>query len=243
MRGTARIPTDLDDDPDARRAEMEAYREERERKRAEEAAAKEEKEALERATKEEMRLRNAQKAKETALAREKKQREKAERAHKRATMNQTKLQRAQNNKARKARRFQQIREQKEAEKEDAEKRNREMNDNTPLSLKRVVELKNVTHDTPDPRSFLYFQDLQSLCLGRSLSDEAGSKEELVQRLRDDDEKVYHTVAELRRVCRNKGLNIAGTSAMLKYQLALSEAKGYASFNAVPAADDDVPMTE
>jgi hypothetical protein len=237
MRGTARIPTDLDDDPDARRAEMEAYREERERKRAIENAAKEEEAARDRAIKEETRLCNAQRAKQTALAREKKQQEKAQRAMRRAAQNQVKLQRAQENKTLKIQRLEKIRAQKATEKEEAVKRNRDQNDNTPLAIRRVADLKFVTADTPDPRSFLSFEDLQHLCKERSLRDD-GRSEELVQRLRDADDERYRTGAELKRICRSRGLNIAGTNVMLKYQLALAEAKGYASFHSVSVSGGD-----
>lgn len=230
MQGTAKIPPELDDNPEQRRAEMEAYRAERERQRVIENAAKEEKAAMERAVKEEARLRQAHKAEQAAISREKKQSKKAERAQKRKEKAERKLQGATRLKELKVQRAEGLRQQKEQEKEEALKKNRERNNNTPLALTRVVDLRTVTADTPDPRTFLSFEDLQHLCRARSLSDDGECKEELVRRLRDSDNQLYRTGAELKKVCRAKGLNIAGTNTILKYQLALAEAKTYKSFS-------------
>lgn len=228
--GTARIPTDVDDDPAARRAELEQFRMEREEKRNKENEEKRKKEELDRKIKEDARMRQAQKSEQVALARAAKQEAKAQRAMQRAAQNQMKLQRAEENKMSKSGRLETMRREK------AEQAKRNPNDK--LKVNMVGDPKDVSADSKDPRSVLSFEDLQTLCEQRALPGEARSKDELVQRLRDADDKF--SAVQLKNMCRAKGLNVAGTKILLKYQIAMVEARKFPSFDEelLLAGDDE-----
>ena len=227
LNGTAVIPIDEDDDPDARRMELEAFREERERVRALEIAEKAERQEKEKEMKEEAKMRHAQRAEQVALARERKQEEKAQRAMQRAAQNQMKLQRAQENKIAKMQRVEQIRAQKEAEKLAQERKIRELNKNEVMKLSGIADLRTVNASTPDPRGYMSVEDLKTLCGQRALKQEGKSKAEFVERLRDADD--IWNLQQLKTMCRVKGLNTAGTKVQLQYQLAMGEARKFASF--------------
>lgn len=92
MDGTARIPTEMDDDPESRRLEMEAYRKSREQARNKEKEEKDAKEALEQKNKYDARSRKAQKAEEKAKKYAAREIEKAKRAMDRATKAQQRVQ-------------------------------------------------------------------------------------------------------------------------------------------------------
>jgi hypothetical protein len=237
MAGTATIPTDQCDDPDARRKEVAAYVEKRERERQAEFDAKEQKEARERKIKEEARLRNAQKAEEVAKRRATKQEEKMARAQKRARDNQLKLQRAQQNRINKIAKAEKLKADRIAAKAAAEQAIRDMNPNTPVKGSVVTKLRNAKTDR-DPRLYLSLQDVQHMCKARDIDNTGASKEELVERLKSEDMK--RPFEKLKQLCRTRGLNTAGTKATLSYQLALSEARCYSSFQEGmdAEADDD-----
>lgn len=120
--GTARIPTAMADDPDARRAEMEAYRTTRETIRTNEALEKAAKEAADRKAKEEAKEKNAQKAQETASRRALKETEKAQRALQRAAKAQLRAQHAAEIQRAKTQRNMQIKKQKAEVEEDKKKK-------------------------------------------------------------------------------------------------------------------------
>ena len=102
INGTARIPTELDDDPETRRAELEAFRKMREVVRDKEDEEKRAKEALELKAKEDDKVRHAQNAEEKASKRALKEAEKARRAMVRATEAQRRAQRSLENQFAKA---------------------------------------------------------------------------------------------------------------------------------------------
>lgn len=110
--GEARIPTEMDDAPDERRVEMEAFRECREKLRTKEKEEKDAKENRERKAKEDLKFINAQKAEEIADKRAAEELQKADRAMTRAAQAQIRAQRAAENQAAKAQRNAQIRKQK-----------------------------------------------------------------------------------------------------------------------------------
>ncbi|KAF2281578.1 uncharacterized protein EI97DRAFT_463880 [Westerdykella ornata] len=225
--GTAKIPIDEDDDPEARRKEMEEYREGRERARLEEENKKRQEEDLKKRIKEEAKLRSSEKAEALAKKREARQKEKAQKARQKAAKTQMWLARVEENAEQKERRAEELRQKKREEKIKEELALLSRNKNAHVPLTFVADLKNVTAETPDPRIFLDLKDLKHLCKERNLNDEGSSKEELVKSLRDADD--LRPLAELKKMCRMRGLNTAGTKMQQKYQLALAEAKKYPSF--------------
>ncbi|KAF2791475.1 hypothetical protein K505DRAFT_363785 [Melanomma pulvis-pyrius CBS 109.77] len=228
MDGTAKIPSELDDDPEARFAEMEAYRMEREQIREAERQEKEEKCALQRKIKDESRLRNAQKAEEAATRQKEMMNKRAEKAMKRAAQSQLKAQRARENESNRKIQLERIKAEKAAEEVARVQKRKKMNRNTTLTVSRVDSFKSVNADTPDPRSYLSIEDLQTLCSERSLSTMGRSTSEFVQRLRDADDQ--YSLNDIKNVCRSRGLNTAGNKVQLKYNLALAIAKKFTSFN-------------
>jgi hypothetical protein len=104
FNGTAVIPTDQDDDPIARRLEMEKYRQKREAMRAAEQARKDEEEAEQQRIKQETRSRHAKKAADIAARRDAAQQAKADRAIKRAGQATLKAQKASKHNKKKAER-------------------------------------------------------------------------------------------------------------------------------------------
>lgn len=227
QEGTAKIPIDEDDDPDARRKEMEEFRESREKARLEEENKKREEDELKRRIKEEAKLRSSQKAEATAKKREQKQKERAHKAMQKAAKSQVRLARAKDNSVQKQARAEELRQKKREQEAREEQALLRRNKNAHVPLTFVADLKTVTAETPDPRIFLDMEHLKDLCRERKLSDEGNSQEELVKRLRAADD--MRPLAELKKMCRMQGLNTAGTKMQQKYQLALAEAKKYPSF--------------
>jgi hypothetical protein len=233
MNGTARIPTEMDDDPDTRRAELEAYRIDRETKRNAEKAKKDAEDAAEAKAKNEARAKNAQKAEEVAGKRANKEAEKAQRAMQRAAQAQIRAQRAIENQNAKALRNNQIKKEKNAQEK---KKKHAANKNATLAL----TTGKVSSETPDPRGYLSVPDLKKIVQDRGLDPpRKNDKDSLVQALKDADDE--YSQADLEKMCRSKGLNANGSKIQMKYQLALASAQVLDSFEegvAAAAADDD-----
>ncbi|KAF2268109.1 hypothetical protein CC78DRAFT_530489 [Lojkania enalia] len=224
MDGTAKIPSQQHDDPEARRRELEARRAAFERARLEERQVQEEKATRAQKIKEEARLRSAQKAEQTALAREQKQKDKAERAMKRAAQQQLKAERAVANRVAKNSRHEHLKAKKVAELEDEENYSKAHVNESGIS---VVDPKKPVPGEKDPRSHLSLEDLKRLCAHRGVNSEGKSREELTGLLQCVDEAF--SLNQLKAMCRAKGLNTAGTKAQQQQQLALAEARSYASY--------------
>jgi hypothetical protein len=229
--GTARIPTEMDDDPDTRRAEIEAYRISRETVRNADKAKKDAEEAAEAKAKHEARAKNAQKAEEVAGKRASKEAEKAQRAMTRAAQAQIRAQRAIENQNAKALRNNQIKKQKDAQ----EKKKRAANKAPTLTL----TTGKVDSETPDPRGYLDVSNLKKMVQDRGLDmPRKKDKDSLVQALKDADDE--YSQADLKKMCRSKGLNANGSKVQMKYQLALASAQIMDSFeDGVEAAEGGV----
>jgi flagellar biosynthesis GTPase FlhF len=241
--GTARIPTDMDDDPDTRRLELEKYRQSREDARIKNQEEKDAKEAIERKAKDEARSRHAQKAEETAYKRHKENEEKAQRAMDRAAAAQARSQRSEENITAKRQRNLQIKKQKTADANRAAKGKGKAtvttkpaqpapNPNNTLT----VPNDKITADTPDPRSYLSVRDLTNMCADRGIPALGKSQDQLLGELQDADEE--WSLNDLKKMCRSKGLNTAGNKLQMKYELAFAAAQVCQSFCAgVDAAKD------
>ncbi|KAH7078003.1 hypothetical protein BKA63DRAFT_467568 [Paraphoma chrysanthemicola] len=247
--GTARIPTDLDDDPDARRFELETYRETREQARNKEQAEKDTKEAIQRKTKDEARTRNAQKSEEIAYKRQQKEEEKAQRAMHRAAAAQVRSQRAKEHATARAQRNAQIKKQNDAAAKKANKgKNRAVTSPKKVSFSSdALTLSNskVTADTPDPRGYLNDSDLVKMCANRGLDTAGKVKHELLDSLKDADDE--WSQSDLKKMCRTKGLNASGGKLQMKYHLALAAAQACGSFqegfNAAQVEDEKMDVDE
>jgi len=248
--GTARIPTELDDDPDTRRLELENYRVTREEARNKEQAIKDAKEAAERKAKEEAKIKNAQKAEEIAHKRQLKEQEKAQRAMQRATAAQVRSQRAAENTAAKVARNAQIKKQEAALAKRAAAKNNKGKGKEKATTKKAANpnpnqtlaLPNtqITEDTPDPRGYLSVADLTKMCADRGIVTFGRGKDELVAELRDADTE--WSAEDLKKMCRSKGL-ATGNKCSMRYHLALAAAQVCTSFKAGLAAAEDVEMDE
>jgi hypothetical protein len=225
VNGTAIIPTDQDDNPDARRLEMETYRQEREAARAAEPAKKEKKEAEQQRIKDETRARGVKKAAETAARRNKMAQEKADRAVKRAAQASVRAQRALENDKKKA--GQHASYQK---KEDGKNKERSRARAKACSL---ATIKDVIDGSSDPRANLSFTDLQKLCKDRKLSTEARRKTELLSHLMDADQQL--TSVQLKSLIQRKGIGLGGTESRMRYQLAVAAAFDCPSYQGPGAA--------
>ncbi|KAF2687213.1 hypothetical protein K458DRAFT_429165 [Lentithecium fluviatile CBS 122367] len=223
--GTAVIPTDQDDDPDARRLEMEMFRQKREVERAVEQAEKDKKEAQQQRIKDEARSRQAKKAAETAVRRDKMRQEKANRAVKRAAQASIRAQKSSAHKKKKAERHAAIRAEKDAE--EAEKLRKKVRT-------EALNPKNFMADSPDPRADLSFDDLQMLCADRDLSKKGG-KTEILRRLIAADEALKTT--ELKALLRSKGISLGGNNTQMRLQLALANAMGCPSYQGPGAINE------
>jgi hypothetical protein len=189
VKGSAVIPTDQDDNPDARRLEMKMYRREREAARAAEQAEKDKKEAKQQRIKEEARARHAKKAADTAARRDVVAQDKANRAVKRAAQASIRAQKSSEYRKKKAERhaaLQAKRDADEAEKVCKERRRAK------AKACSLANTKNITANSPDPRTNLSFEDLKVLCADRQLSTQARGKMELLKRLRDADQALKST---------------------------------------------------
>ncbi|OAL00728.1 hypothetical protein IQ06DRAFT_221242 [Phaeosphaeriaceae sp. SRC1lsM3a] len=234
--GTARIPTEMDDDPDARRFEMESYRQTRENVRNKEQAEQEIKDAKERNEKEAARTRNAKKAAETAAKRKQKEAEKVQRAMQRATAAQVRYSRATENADAKAMRNEQIQKENK-EKEKKLNKGKEPSNN--------ITTTDASVERRDPRSYLEHCELTLMCSTRGLPGLGRTKEELISSLQDADDEFSYS--DLKKMCQAKGLDTSGDRVQLKYQLALAAAKASRSFqagvDAAEAAGEEVVIDE
>lgn len=231
MEGTASMPTDTAEGHAlARYREMENFRKASRTAKAAELAEKEKQAEKERKIKEEARLRQAEKAEAVARARAERQQEKAQRAMKRAAQNQIKLQLAEENKAAKAAELQAAKQRKsDAAAAAAATAANEgtINTSTTRKVDHLAVIMKVKPGIKDPRSYLNVEDLKALCAKRALSTGGNSVQSFVERLRIADDSC--NMLQLKAMCRERGLNTAGNKTQAKYQLALAEARGFASY--------------
>jgi hypothetical protein len=251
--GTARIPTDMDDDPGARRFELENYRQSRELARTMEQEEKEAKAANARQAKEDAIARNAEKAEAVAKKREEIERGKADRAMNRALAAQMRSQRASQNSISKTQRNTTIQKQRTAKNGGIKKipfkskgKGKSTTTTKPaLSPMKALELTNaeINATTTDPRSFLDKSDLIKLCDEQNLPSLGKTKTELLQELKGADDE--HNKPTLEKMCKAKSLNSSGTKLAMKYHLALAAAKSCESFRtgveAMAKAENDTAM--
>jgi hypothetical protein len=252
--GTAIIPTELDDDPAARRLEQETYRESRELARNKVQAEKDAKAANELKAKDEALTRNAQKSEEIAFKRQQIEDGKAQRAMQRAVAAQLRFERAGQNTLAKIQRNTQIQKrqkQKEYVQKNAPKS--KAHGRTTITTKHIpnpinsLDLSNaeITANTPDPRSYLAQADLIKMCASRGLSPLGKTKVELLADLKDADAE--WSKPDLEKMCKSKRLNANGTKLQMKYHLALDAAKKCKSFRAgveaMATAKKDTVMDE
>ncbi|KAI4686844.1 hypothetical protein J4E81_008505 [Alternaria sp. BMP 2799] len=228
-----RIPTDMDDDPDARRMDMEEYRMMREKTRIKEQADKDALEAAEAKIKNDARVLNAQKAEEIAEKRQAKEQAKAHRAMTRAAQAQIRLARANANRISKTQRNTQI---KTKGKTPETKKNE---DASPAPTK--TKTKKVDPNYTDPRSYLSFLDLKKICESRGIDlPRRVDKDTLLQAIVDADDEYNQN--ELKKMCRSKGLNANTSKLVMKQSLALASAKACDSYDAGVAAANGTAIT-
>ncbi|KAF2644594.1 hypothetical protein P280DRAFT_390970 [Massarina eburnea CBS 473.64] len=232
--GTAKIPSDIDDDPMARRAEMDAFITKRELERAKEHAAKEKKKADARRIKDDAKARQAKKSADTAAKRNFEAKDKANRAVMRAVKNQLKSQKAEENMHKKNERKARI----EADKKKAE-RNKTRKDRQEKLYSKTA-LQGIDANSPDPRADLNLDDLELLCAHRGLEVE-GDKDELLEALNDADTEFTHN--ELRDMIKKKGITPAPNKMYLRYQLALWEARNCQGLDQGLESDDEATGDE
>ena len=226
VEGTARIPTDMDDDPDARRMEMEEFRMMREKTRIKEQADKDALEAAEAKIKNDARVLNAQKAEEIAEKRQAKEQAKAHRAMTRAAQAQIRLARANANRISKTQRNTQIKTKGKAQE------TKKNEDASPAPTK--TKTKKVDPNYTDPRSYLSFLDLKKMCENRGVDlPRRVDKDTLLQAIVDADDEYNQN--ELKKMCRSKGLNANTSKLAMKQSLALASAKACDSYDAGLAA--------
>ncbi|KAH7401051.1 hypothetical protein DE146DRAFT_718122 [Phaeosphaeria sp. MPI-PUGE-AT-0046c] len=226
IEGTARIPTDMDDDPDTRRFELETYRQTREDARNKEQSENKIKYAKERNEKGAARIRSAQKAAETAAKRQRREEEKVQRAMQRAASAQVRYTRAAENAAAKSKRNEQIqKERKSKEKEIAEGEGKSKE----AAASFTATTANNMAERRDPRSYINLTELTLMSGKRGLPGLGRSKDQLISGLQDADDEYTH--ADLKKMCQAKGLETSGDIVQLKYELALNAAKACSSFQA------------
>lgn len=226
--GTARIPCDVDDDPDTRREELEVFRLSREVAREKEAAERETQEAMEKRVKDAVKIKNAQKAEEVANQRAAKEQVKAERAMQRAAQAQLRMQKATENQKAKTERNMQIKQAASTPKKRGKKARLDTDAPTKSTPSKAISSKanEEDPDTIDPRSYLNMTDLTTMCANRGLPTDK-TKRELVASLADADMEWTHD--QLRKMCKAKGLSAGGSKVIMRYQLALRAAQMCPSF--------------
>ncbi|KAI4943967.1 hypothetical protein J4E91_009115 [Alternaria rosae] len=224
IEGTARIPTEVDDDPDARRMEMEEFRMMREKTRTKEQNEKDALEAAEAKIKNDAKVLNAQKAEEIAEKRQAKEIAKAHRAMTRAAQAQIRLARANANRISKSQRNAQLKTKTKAQEAKKNK------DASPA----LTKTKKAAPKDTDPRSYLSLSDLKKMCESRGLDlPQKMNKDSLVQALVDADGEYNQN--DLKKMCRSKGLNTNTSKLVMKQSLALASAKACSSYDAGVAA--------
>ncbi|KAF2000012.1 hypothetical protein P154DRAFT_206512 [Amniculicola lignicola CBS 123094] len=223
INGTASIPSELDDNPIARRMEIESYREQREVVREAERKQKEKDAADLKHVREETRMRQAIRFEESARAHEEKAQKQALKSVQRAAQYQMKAERAKQHAEARIRATEQARKDRAdrlAAKKDEIHR---QNPNAPLSMDTLASVaENMAGAAEDPRVCLTMEQLKAICAQRGLTTDGRSSEEYLNRLQDADDLL--TWNQLKSMCRLKGLNHSGTKPILKYQLAAAEAK-------------------
>lgn len=235
--GTARIPCDVDDDPETRREELQDFRLSREAAREKEGVEAATRQVMEKRVKESIKARTAQKAEEIANKRAAKEVEKANRAVQRAAQAQLRMQKATENQKAKMERNARVKKNASIPK----KRERKAKPDAAAGLseatsskttsKKAVPARTVKTDPEavDPRSYLIVKDLTELCAARGLPTESKTKEVLVTSLVDADKDWSYD--QLRKMCKAKGVSAGATKAVMSYQLALKAAQSCSSFAA------------
>ncbi|KAH6616771.1 hypothetical protein C7974DRAFT_402425 [Boeremia exigua] len=241
--GTARIPCDVDDDPAARRTELELFRQFREAARDKEENEKETRESMEKRIKDQVKIKNAQKAEEVASKRAADEEKKAQNLMQRAAQAQLRFQKAAENRKAKSERNAQIKQAASTPKKNSKK----PKPDTSLGSSKAPTPKTTPSkpgkedsEAVDPRSYLNISDLTSLCAKRGLPTSNKSKKDLIASLVDADMEWSHD--QLRKMCKAKGLSAGGNKTVMRYQLALKAAQSCPSFEtgmkAVEEAEDE-----
>jgi hypothetical protein len=227
ISGTARIPCGVDDDPDARYAELEEFRFSREAARDKEAAERETRETMEKRVKNAARIKNAQEAEEIANKRATIEQEKANRALQRAAVAQLRMQKAAEIQKARVERNAQIKKAASAPKKEATAR-AAAGPSKPSTRKAASAVKIKQDPEPvDPRSYLNTIDLISMCADRGLTAKSAARKELLATLVDADMEYSHD--ELRRMCKAKDITPGGTKTVMRFQLAMKAAQMCASY--------------
>ncbi|CAI6340224.1 unnamed protein product [Periconia digitata] len=227
VKGTAVIPQEVDDDPDARKIEQLEYVSKREHERETAIREQEKLDEEKRRLQHEAKEINAKKAAEVAARREAKENERTNRAVMRATKAQLRQQRAVENTRKREERKSQL----EANKKriDREKRTRSrMND-----IYGLDKVKIVARHAADPRMSLSRTQIAALCEQRLL-DADGSKKDLLDRIQKQD-KAYDAI-ELKDLCSQRKIPPGGNKSVMKYQLALFESRSF-DYNDADVDDD------
>lgn len=222
ITGKAVIPSALDDNPAARLAEMEAYRDSREAIRAREEEQKQARHALDQQCKDSHRVRNAQKLQELADQRVAKETEKAERALLRAKQAQSRAQKAREDLAARLKRNAKIKQQQQDNIKQANP-----GKNTAGSANDSTASDD--NGPPDPRGLLSAEDLTGICVDEGLAVAGKTPKALLAELRAAEDKL--SMNELRARCLAAGLSGGGTKLQMKYRLALTAAHGCPSYDA------------
>lgn len=223
--GSAVIPTDLDDDPDTRRADMESYRVSREAIRNQEKAAKDLKDLEERQSKDEKSSTSAAKADEVARKRAQTAIEKSQRAAQRAIAAQLRAERAAENLTAKAQRHAQVEKQKQSTKKKIEQR--KTTSSAASSPAKTPTPGVQDNSVADPRRHLSLQAISSMCADRGVETDGKDKGQLLSGLQDADEE--WTVDDMKKMLRLKNLQVTGTKTVLRHRLALAAAQACPSY--------------
>jgi hypothetical protein len=236
IEGTARIPSEVADDPEASRAELAAFRKEREKARRDEEAKKSSQATLRKRRKDEAAAHAAQRAEEAANKRAAKEAEKADRARKRAEKAQEKAQSALRVQKEKQERHSRAKKQAAMPVNDAVAREIEPPAEKPRALiKTTVILASkstlskkpalsFSSKTPDLRSFLSLPDLRRLCVARGFRVSGKTKKMLLSDIQNEERK--WKLSNLKAMCKSKGLAASGTKPLLRHRLALSNANEF-----------------
>lgn len=238
--GTARIPCGVDDDPDARREELEVFRLSREAARDKEEVERETRKAMEKRVRDAVKMKNAQKAEDTANKRAAKEEENAKRLLQKAAQAQLRAQKAAEHQKAKAERNAQIKQAAASHKKrgkTAKTTATAESSKAPSTKAKPGKAVKEDPETVDPRFYLNMTDLMSLCAKRGLPTANKTKKGLIALLADADMEWNHE--QLRKMCKAKGLNLGGNKIVMRYQLALKAAQSCPSFEAGrQAAEED-----
>jgi hypothetical protein len=235
IEGTARIPSEVADDPEASRGELAALRKEREKARLDEEAKKSTQAALQKRRKDEAAAHAAQRAEEAANKRAAKEAEKADRARKRAEKAQEKAQNALRVQKDKQERHSRAKKQAVTGVNDAVARKIEPTEEARVPIKATVTPARKTalpkksalpfsSNTPDPRSFLSLPDLRRLCAARGFKVSGKTKKMLLSDVQNEESK--WRLSNLKAMCKSKGLATSGNKPLLIHRLALSNANEF-----------------